>query len=182
MSLTRRFRQAKPASASWNLAKTFLQSIVFWGVFLVLLPITLLWIHARLGIPRLAFDGKELVGILLFSLFSAINIWSGATMAVVGQGTPLPTDCPRRLVIAGPYRFVRNPMAIGGLGQGLAIGIGTGAWLLFAAVILGGLLWNYFVRPIEEAHLSQVFGARFDEYSRWVRCWIPRVAPYIPPE
>ena len=96
------------------------------------------------------------------------------TMAVVGRGTPLPTDCPRHLVVAGPYRWVRNPMAVAGLTQGLAVGLGLGSWWMPVAVLAGGLLWNYAVRPVEEEHLEQLFGDQYREYRAQVNCWWPR--------
>lgn len=178
MLLNRYFRQARPASAAWNLLKTLLQSRVFWGVFLVLLPGVMIWLHSQVSLALLHFPGQIPLALVLFLLFSALNVWSAVTMAVVGRGTPLPTDCPRQLVIAGPYRYVRNPMAIGGLGQGLAIGIGVGATLMLVAVAAGGLLWNYVVRPVEETHLAAMFGPEFDEYRQQVRCWLPRWSPY----
>ena len=40
-----------------------------------------------------------------------------------GEGTPLPLDQTNRLVVSGPYYYVRNPMAIAGIGQGLSVAL-----------------------------------------------------------
>lgn len=173
MSPSRYFRQARPASTGWNLWKTFLQSIVFWGVFLFVLPVSLRWFEGLMGWPAFHFTGQIPVAVVLFLVTSALNVWTAVTMAVVGRGTPLPTDCPRHLVVAGPYRWVRNPMAVAGLSQGLAVGLGLGSWLMPAVVVAGGLLWNYTVRPVEEEHLEQLFGDEYAEYRERVKCWWP---------
>lgn len=170
----RHFRQAPPASNAWNLWKTFLQSIVFWGVFLLLLPLALLAVEHALGLTPFRFRGQCLVAVLLFFAASALNITTAVTMVVRGQGTPLPTDGPRQLVITGPYRWVRNPMAIAGLAQGLAVGLGLGSWLMPLAVVAGGLLWNYLVRPVEEQHLAELYGNDYRAYQSQVDCWLPR--------
>ncbi len=103
-------------------------------------------------------------------------------MAIIGQGTPLPLDHPNRLVIRGPYRFVRNPMAIAGLSQGLFAGLFFGSWLAIPYVVIGGLSWNLFARPPEEHHLAIDFGEPYLRYKEAVGCWIPRLTPYRPDE
>ena len=39
--------------------------------------------------------------------YLACTFWA---FAIHGDGTPLPIDPPRKLVVEGPYRVVRNPM------------------------------------------------------------------------
>jgi protein-S-isoprenylcysteine O-methyltransferase Ste14 len=91
----------------------------------------------------------------------------------VGQGTLAPMDPPKRLVRAGLYQYVRNPMYLGALcaliGQTLlfrspALGVYTVLW--FAAV-------NAMVFFYEEPHLRRVFGESYDAYCRTVGRWVP---------
>lgn len=178
MSLARYFRQAQAASSGYNLWKTLLQSVVFWSVFLLILPALLVWIERSVALSPFRFASQTFLGGSVFAVASILNVWSGVIMAVVGQGTPLPTDGPRRLVVVGPYRWLRNPMAVGGLAQGAGIGVALGSGLMLIAVVVGGLLWNQFVRPVEELHLAATFGDEFKRYQSAVRCWIPRVKPY----
>ena len=97
-----------------------------------------------------------------------------ATFVTRGEGTPAPFDPPRKFVAAGPYRYVRNPMYVGGfivlLGFGLierspAILLFTLPWLLLA---------HLFVILYEEPHLRSTFGETYEEYCRTVRRWLPR--------
>ncbi|MDI2023423.1 hypothetical protein PJL18_03971 [Paenarthrobacter nicotinovorans] len=81
---------------------------------------------------------------------------------------------PNRLVIAGPYRWVRNPMAVAGIAQGVGVGLLLGSWLVVAYAMIGSLVWNYVVRPLEEADLENRFGAEFRRYRSSVSCWLPR--------
>ena len=160
------------------MAKTAAQIAVVWGTTLLLLPMGILAVQARLGWPFLAMTGQFLVGGLLFVAFSSLGLWSGYAMASQGEGTPLPLDAPRRLVITGPYGYVRNPMALAGLGQGLAVTVMTGSILMLLYVILGGAIWQWIVRPVEEEDMAATFGAEFSHYRDGVRCWIPRAQPY----
>lgn len=66
-------------------------------------------------------------------------------------------------------------MAVAGITQGAAVGLILGSWLVVAYAVLGSLLWNYAVRPLEEADLEERFGAEFISYRESVSCWIPRV-------
>ena len=93
----------------------------------------------------------------------------------IGQGTPLPLDPPKRFVVAGPYRYVRNPML---LGMGLAL-LGETVWwqswvtLWYAAgVAAAAAAW---VRLAEEPELGRRFGSSYAEYRARVPRWLPRL-------
>lgn len=175
------FRRSNSASAWWNVCKTLAHTSFFYTTFLVVLPSGIHALETLLGVPRFTLTGQREVALVGFIPLTALGLTSGITMAVAGQGTPLPLDAPNALVVRGPYRYVRNPMAIAGLGQGAMIGLGLGSWGILGYVAAGGLLWNYLVRPIEEDDLSAQFGAEFAHYRAEVPCWIPRTTPYTPP-
>lgn len=168
------FRPAAQRPTSGHVVTTFLQLVVFWGLFLGVIPLVLFALERRwaLAIP---FPLPALVsGLVLLLLASALGISSATAMSTKGNGTPLPSAMPNTLVIAGPYRRVRNPMALAGILQGAAVGLMLGSWLVVAYAVAGSLVWNYAVRPLEEADLRLRFGAEFERYCQRVRCWIPR--------
>ena len=169
------FRSAAGRRTATNVGATIGQMILFWGFFLAVIPLALAFLEQRwevsLPLPPMAAPA----GALLLTLASALGVASAVTMSWLGAGTPLPSAMPNRLVIAGPYRWIRNPMAVAGITQGAAVGLILGSWLVVAYAVLGSLLWNYAVRPLEEADLEERFGAELITYRESVRCWIPRV-------
>ena len=160
-----------PTSRIWR--RTLVQTVIFWIVFLVLVPGFILWVEASLGVVRFALPGRRLAGPLLFVAGGTLGVWSSRTMVLTGRGTPLPTSSPRRLVVSGPYRFIRNPMAVGGLLQGIAVGVFFGSPFTIVYVLVGAFLWNHTIRPAEEADLLARFGDEFRAYARRVPCWLP---------
>ncbi|MEM1115100.1 MAG: isoprenylcysteine carboxylmethyltransferase family protein [Bacteroidota bacterium] len=174
------FRETRTASTATLAVWTALQSAAIWTATLVVLPAALVATEAALGIERFALAGQVPLAVALFAVFSALNASAGASMVRWGRGTPLPTACAPRLVVRGPYAHVRNPMALFGLGQGLAVGLGLGSWLTLAAVVVGGVLWHTLVRPAEEADLERRLGDGYAAYQAAVPLWIPRLRPYRP--
>jgi len=146
---------------------SLIQLAIFWTLFLVVLPIVLSTLEDRLELdaPWLEDAWCNWVGASLFFAAGALGVASCLTMALRGDGTPLPAATARRLVVAGPYRFVRNPMAIAGALQTIGVGLWLGAWTALAAAVAGALIWNYFVRPSEEADLAARFGEEYEAYS-----------------
>lgn len=170
------FRPSSSKSNLFNLVRTLAYSMLFWLTLLYIVPNLIVdWEKAN-GVS--GFNGPAWLGWGLLISFSLIGLASGYTMSWFGRGTPLPIDCPNELVVQGPYRYVRNPMAVAGIGQGIAVGLILGSWVVILYALAGALLWNYFVRPSEEADLVQRFGASFLEYQREVWCWWPRLTPY----
>ena len=65
-------------------------------------------------------------------------------------------------------------MAVAGIVQGAAIGLILQSWLVIAYAVVGSLVWNYAVRPLEESDLNERFGEEFQQYRDTVRCCIPK--------
>lgn len=97
-----------------------------------------------------------------------------------GRGTPAPIAPPKRLVVVGFYRHVRNPMYLG-----FAVGW-IGLWIVFghanptliAAVAAVALGVHLFVVFYEEPTLRRMFGAEYEDYCRNVPRWWPRLRPW----
>jgi len=122
----------------------------------------------------ISFQPITKIGGLMFIIFSLLGLWSGYTMSWIGKGTPLPMDCPNELVVRGPYRFLRNPMATAGIGQGICVGLIMGSYLIIFYSLSGAVIWHYLVRPSEEIDLEKRFGEKYQTYKKNTRCWIPK--------
>ncbi|EMI25610.1 methyltransferase family protein [Rhodopirellula europaea] len=156
-------------------ALTLGQTVIFWGTFLWVLPMGIVELQIRLGWQVFQHPLQSPLSGGLFLVASSLGLWSGITMAIRGDGTPLPTATAPRLVIAGPYRYVRNPMALAGIVQGIAVGWFLGSLPVIAYALCGAVVWHVFVRPVEERDLQLRFGADYHRYQKHVRLWIPTV-------
>ena len=142
------------------------------GLLVVFLPARFL---TAWGItPPAAIHAPQIVGVVVGVGGAALALWCAVTFAFVGRGTPLPFDPPRRLVVGGPYRVVRNPMAIGvALVLAGAALYYRSAWLFgFTALFL--LIVHLFVISYEEPTLRRMFGNEYEDYVRRVGRWWPR--------
>ncbi|HEY2507820.1 MAG TPA: isoprenylcysteine carboxylmethyltransferase family protein [Streptosporangiaceae bacterium] len=96
------------------------------------------------------------------------------------NGTPVPVASPPHLVVAGFYRYVRNPIYVGFLvvlaGQALIFASRGLAEYAAIAWCIGALA----VRCYEEPTLARKFGPEYAAYRRAVRAWIPRLHPWTP--
>jgi protein-S-isoprenylcysteine O-methyltransferase Ste14/predicted DCC family thiol-disulfide oxidoreductase YuxK len=182
MSLSLPIREARPASAGWNLLKMFVWLLLLWGLFFAALPAAFYVAEQALGLAGYRFAGPlwEATGLTLFLLGSVLHLAANLELTVRGAGTPLYFDCPRRLVIAGPYRYLRNPMALAALAQSAGVGLFLGSPLVLLYALLATLAEHFLVRPAEEADLERRFGAAYRRYRLRVRCWRPRLRGYDP--
>ena len=116
-----------------NVAKTLLQSALIWTLLLWLGPSLIRYLEAELGVSSFDMQGQTVLGWSLFALASSLGLWSGLTLAILGDGTPLPMDTASKLVVRVPFKWVRNPMAVAGLSQGVSVG--GNPWFVGSAAI-----------------------------------------------
>ena len=122
---------------------------------------------------QIAGLGLMLVGLSLF----VSSLWRFAN---VGKGTLAPWDPPRRLVIYGPYRYVRNPM-ISGVVLMLfseALMLYSGPHVQWALIFL--VINLIYIPLLEERQLKARFGEEYVEYCRHVPRLLPRLRPWTP--
>jgi len=112
----------------------------------------------------------------LFALVAGAGVaaWCIGTFVVQGRGTPALFDAPRRLVARGPYRYVRNPMYIGGALLLLGFGLYQRSPSMVLFVPAWWLLFHLLVVLYEEQTLRGKFGPAYVEYCRRTPRWIPR--------
>ncbi len=112
-------------------------------------------------------------GILLLLSGIYLYLWTVWDFATAGKGTPLPLDAPKKLVVRGLYRYMRNPMYLGVVVTilGWAV-LFIDGWLLAYAVFVW-LLVHLFVLLYEEPTLARQFGADYAAYRKAVSRWLP---------
>ena len=158
------------------------------AVSVLILPVTMtivvpLWLARRYGVAiALPQSAGEIVavaaGVVLGGVGLVLFASSLGQFFSHGLGTLAPWDPPRRLVVRGPYRYVRNPMISGVIfvlfGQAATLRSWPhAAWALI--FLAANCLWIPFV---EEPMLEDRFGADYRRYCRNVSRLVPRLSPW----
>jgi protein-S-isoprenylcysteine O-methyltransferase Ste14 len=166
--------------ARWTLARRFVvvrgwAQAAIAGALLVALPVVATGATPPWPTPVTA------AGVQLALAVALVGVAAMRELALVGQGTPLPYDPPRRLVVTGPYAYVRNPMqlSVAALFVVLAAVLGDARLLVGALVTVGyssGLAaWH------EGRQLRERYGEQWEHYVGAVPAWRPRLRPVAPP-
>ncbi len=127
--------------------------------------------------PTLATQFLQLGGLAL--LVAGFLLFAGSLrrFATEGEGTLAPWDPPRRLVITGLYRYVRNPMITGVV----TILLGETAVLLSPAIgrwaVAFFIINAAYIPLVEEPMLVARFGEPYRDYCRRVPRLVPRLRP-----
>lgn len=167
-----RLDREPPRSERLLALRSIVSFLLLPGSFGVALPAAIAW---RSGRSDAAWPA---VGAALIAAGFAGLVWCVVDFARRGRGTLAPWDPPRRLVVEGLYRFVRNPMyvAVLTLVVGVALAAGSRSCGLYAA----GLAVAFHLRVVlyEEPQLARQFPQDWAVYRGAVRRWIPRISPW----
>jgi protein-S-isoprenylcysteine O-methyltransferase Ste14 len=128
-----------------------------------------------------AFPLNFLFVIVGFSLIASGLILMISTIRLfmtVGHGTLAPWDPTHRLVVLGPYRYVRNPMIIGVICTLLGEAAFFSSRSLFVWALAAIIVNMIYIPLLEEPGLIQRFGKEYEAYMKHVPRWIPRFHPW----
>lgn len=164
--------RAVSVSSTWLAVRSLFWTIVLPGFFAGYVP----WRFFGLNQVRLESIGAAQVPALTcIAAGAALLAICIIEFARSGRGTLSPLDPPRELVVRGLYRHVRNPMylSVTLIVLGQAMLMRSTALALYSAIWFVGV--NLFVIGYEEPTLRQTFGASYDDYTRRVARWIPKL-------
>jgi len=155
----------------------------FWsGIALVLVILSPWWL-------AWSWDGMlalQILGGILLVASVAVGTWAMAKMGwarLLLASTLFPpgagaeeNSVPQRLVVEGPYRYVRNPLYVTDFCLILGAALLTRSWalVLLAALYLAQLTLQI---PLEEGELRERFGRPYRRYCEVVPSFIPRLRP-----
>jgi protein-S-isoprenylcysteine O-methyltransferase Ste14 len=145
------------------------------------LPYLIVWFEHQSPIPSVTpLIGLFVVGLVISLVGFVLFIATIRMFIMIGNGTIMPWDPTRKLIVASLYSHVRNPMILS------LIILQVGEAVLFASygiAILAAL--NFVINTVyfifsEEPGLEKRFGAEYIEYKQNVPRWIPRLKPWRP--
>jgi len=172
-SLQRAIRPSTTRSTGALWAKSLLNAVLFFGIFMLALP----WLAHRLLPLPLAIPTVCRTWLAGALVLVGIGMWAVCldTFSRHGKGTPLPMDAPRELVTTGLFGIIRNPIMAGELlviwGETLYV---ASLGVVFYAVLIT-LGAHAAACYVEEPELRRRFGPAYDEYCARVPRWFPKV-------
>lgn len=154
-------------------AKSVLQALVVFAIFMIALPWLANWLLPH-AVP-LPFWPRAVVGAGLFA--GGMAVWAVCLDVLVrrGRGTPSELDAPRHVVTTGPFAVVRHPYDMGqqAVIWGEALYLSSFGVLLYVTLVT--LAVCYFQVYVEEPELRERFGKQYEDYCRRVPRWLPRL-------
>jgi protein-S-isoprenylcysteine O-methyltransferase Ste14 len=135
--------------------------------------------HSVLGVgSTLLSILAQIAGMLLLIIGLLLFLSSFRRFTAEGEGTLAPWDPPQRLVVSGPYGYVRHPMI-----SGVVLIVFGEALVLQSESQLMWALWflaiNFVYIPLlEEPLLERRFGPEYVDYRRHVPLLFPRLHPW----
>ena len=155
---------------------TAVRSIIYATLFLI--PWVWVALKSRALDKHIPFripPGLAIPGLVLGVAGAALAFSTIGFFIFEGRGTPAVFDPPRKFVPHGPFRFVRNPMYIGGVATLAGWGLHARSVSMVLYAIAAFLLCHTFVVFVEEPGLRKRFGQEYEAYCNSVGRWVPHL-------
>lgn len=137
-----------------------------------LVPVMALFVVAGLDVGRFHWSdtvplGLQLVGLAVFLLCCALNIWAMFSNRFFSGVVRIQQDRGHQVVTAGPYRFVRHPSYAGTIVSWVCAALALGSWWALVPAALVGVVFT--VRTSLEDRTLQEELPGYADYARRVR-------------
>jgi len=129
--------------------------------------------------PNVTARWLDLLGLGLINLGLVVRVWA---IGYAGGSTRSYKLRAARLVTAGPYAYVRNPIYVGNLLIGLGIVFVAGSWVALAVLAVVFSIEYGAIVSLEEEFLTRTFGDAYRKYAEQVPRWLPRLGRPPAPE
>ena len=112
-----------------------------------------------------------LLGILILVIGISLVYFSLSKLSKM-KTTFIPDGKPEKLVMAGPFRFSRNPTYLGMLFILIGVSISLQSFSSLIISMVFGLIINFTWIKHEERKLEDIFDSEWEEYSKRTRRWL----------
>ncbi len=167
------------AKREYSPAQRFL-AVLFGGTMvLVVIPFAVIYAAAlldqRLGLMPFGTPAIDsAVGGVMMGAGFLWAMWAVYVQFTLGRGTPMPVMATQRLIVEGPYRYSRNPMALGTLLLYLGLAVAVGSYSALALMLIVAALLLLYIRKVEEQEMTLRFGEAYQRYRQQTPFIIPR--------
>ena len=151
------------------------------GMALGVIPVIITWLTRNTRFAASAVSPQKAVfwlAIFVVGIAFVLIIRTVSIFFKIGKGTPAPWDPPKKIVVLGPYRYMRNPMITGALLVLLAEFLFFQSWPIVAWTLLFFVGNMIYFPLVEEKGLQRRFGEDYTVYCKNVPRWIPRLKPW----
>jgi protein-S-isoprenylcysteine O-methyltransferase Ste14 len=147
---------------------------LFWATIPLVVVVYIPYLIVTRWSPTLvtSWGAAQFLGLIPMAVGAVLFIHCIWLFAVVGRGTLSPLDPPKRFVVRGLYRYVRNPMYV----VAMVMLLGEALFFQSTAILKYAIGWfaliHLVVVLIEEPTLKEQFGESYDRYCRKVHRWM----------
>ncbi len=112
------------------------------------------------------------VWLFLILAAEALRVWA---VGYAGSATRTRGDTVPELVVAGPYRYIRNPLYVANILMYTAMGLFYGFIWLAVFIFAFSVTQYVFIVAYEEQTLLQLFGEPYLRFTQNVARWLPKL-------
>jgi len=142
------------------------------GIFSLIIP------HFIAYFDPWKYDNQFISGLIIISIGLSIIFICVTSFYKTGKGTLAPWDPPKKIVVKGLYRFMRNPMYLGVVVLVIGWCVFYGSPILLLYTISLAIGFHIRVVRFEEPWLKKEFGDQWEKYHKNVHRWLPRITPW----